>query len=91
MTDNHNFLALDWVKSEIEETLKQAQQALEAYIVTPSDTAKLRFCLAYLHQVFGTCLLILSVCRLLKKIPPLFCYPLLMSYGWLMKKIQFRS
>ena len=54
MTDNHNFLALDWVKSEIEETLKQAQQALEAYIVTPSDTAKLRFCLAYLHQVFGT-------------------------------------
>jgi len=54
MTDNHNFLALDWVKSEIEETLKQAQQALEAYITTPSDTAKLRFCLAYLHQVFGT-------------------------------------
>ena len=54
MTDNHNFLALDWVKSEIEETLKQAQQALEAYIATPSDTAKLRFCLAYLHQVFGT-------------------------------------
>lgn len=54
MTDNHNFLALDWVKSEIEETLKQAQQALEAYISTPNDTAKLRFCLAYLHQVFGT-------------------------------------
>lgn len=54
MTDNHNFLALDWVKSEIEETLKQAQQALEAYIATPSDTAKLRFCLAYLHQIFGT-------------------------------------
>jgi len=54
MTDNHNFLALDWVKSEIQETLKQAQQALEAYIVTPNDTAKLRFCLAYLHQVFGT-------------------------------------
>lgn len=54
MTDNHNFLALDWVKSEIEETLKQAQQALEAYIATPNDTAKLRFCLAYLHQVFGT-------------------------------------
>ena len=54
MTDNHNFLALDWVKSEIQETLKQAQQALEAYIATPNDTAKLRFCLAYLHQVFGT-------------------------------------
>jgi len=54
MTDNHNFLALDWVRTEIEETLKQAQQALEAYISTPNDTAKLRFCLAYLHQVFGT-------------------------------------
>ena len=54
MSDNHNFLALDWVKSEIEETLKQAQQALEAYIANPYDVAKLRFCLAYLHQIFGT-------------------------------------
>ena len=54
MSDNHNFLALDWVKSEIEETLKQAQQALEAYIANPHDVAKLRFCLAYLHQIFGT-------------------------------------
>ena len=50
MSDNHNFLALDWVKSEIEETLKQAQQALEAYIANPHDVAKLRFCLAYYYS-----------------------------------------
>lgn len=54
MSNNHNFLALDWVKSEIEETLKQAQQSLEAHITNESDASQLRFCLAYLHQIYGT-------------------------------------
>jgi chemosensory pili system protein ChpA (sensor histidine kinase/response regulator) len=54
MGDNHSFLALDWVKGEIEETLKQARQALEAFVENPEDGAQMRFCLAYLHQVFGT-------------------------------------
>ena len=54
MSNNHNFLALDWVKSEIEETLKQAQQSLEAHVANESDSSQLRFCLAYLHQIFGT-------------------------------------
>ncbi|MES2918653.1 MAG: Hpt domain-containing protein [Pseudomonadota bacterium] len=54
MSDNHSFLALDWVKGEIEETLKQARQALEAYVENPEDSAQMRFCLAYLHQVHGT-------------------------------------
>ena len=54
MSDNHSFLALDWVKGEIEETLKQARQALEAYVENPEDGAQMRFCLAYLHQVHGT-------------------------------------
>ncbi|RZU46995.1 chemosensory pili system protein ChpA (sensor histidine kinase/response regulator) [Fluviicoccus keumensis] len=54
MSNNHNFLALDWVKSEIEETLKQAQQSLEAHVNNESDASQLRFCLAYLHQIYGT-------------------------------------
>ncbi len=54
MGDNHSFLALDWVKGEIEETLKQSRQALEAYVENTEDDAQMRFCLAYLHQVFGT-------------------------------------
>ncbi|MCD6060808.1 MAG: hybrid sensor histidine kinase/response regulator, partial [Moraxellaceae bacterium] len=54
MSENHSFLALDWVKGEIEETLKQARQALEAFVENPEDAAQMRFCLAYLHQVHGT-------------------------------------
>lgn len=54
MSDKHSFLALDWVKGEIEETLKQARQALEAFVENPEDEAQMRFCLAYLHQVLGT-------------------------------------
>ncbi len=45
---------LGWVKTEIDETLKQARVALEAYAENPSDSARLRFCATYLHQVLGT-------------------------------------
>ena len=51
---NHDYVALDWVKDEIEVTLKQAQQALEAFSENPQDTTRMRFCLTYLHQVHGT-------------------------------------
>ncbi|MGI0118850.1 Hpt domain-containing protein [Zooshikella sp. RANM57] len=54
MGDRHDYVALDWVKGEIEETLKQARQALEAYAENPQDSTKLRFCLNYIHQVHGT-------------------------------------
>jgi len=45
---------LSWVKSEIDETLSQAGQALEAYVEDPQDESRLQFCLNYLHQVSGT-------------------------------------
>ena len=45
---------LSWVKSEIDETLKQARTALEAYVEEPEDESRLQFCLNYLHQVRGT-------------------------------------
>ncbi|TVP55710.1 MAG: response regulator [Halomonadaceae bacterium] len=47
-------IALDWVRGEIQETLKQGQQALEGFAEHRDDSARLRFCLNYLHQVHGT-------------------------------------
>ncbi len=54
MTDRHDYLALDWVRGEIQETLNQAQQALEAFVDNPDDSTRMRFCQTYLHQVYGT-------------------------------------
>ena len=54
MAEQHDFQALDWVKGEIEETLKQAQQSLEAFVDNPEDSTRMRFCLTHLHQVAGT-------------------------------------
>jgi len=51
---SHDYIALEWVKGEIEETLQQAQQALEAYVENTQDRTRLNFCLSYLHQVHGT-------------------------------------
>ena len=45
---------LGWVKDEIDETLKQARLALEAFIEHRGDESKLRLCATYLHQVSGT-------------------------------------
>ena len=54
MAENHDYQALEWVKGEIEETLKQAQQSLEAYVENPEDSTRMRFCVTHLHQVYGT-------------------------------------
>ncbi len=45
---------LNWVKSEIDETMKQARTSLEAYIEDQSDESQILFCVNYLHQVYGT-------------------------------------
>ncbi|KAF1056094.1 MAG: hypothetical protein GAK44_00304 [Pseudomonas delhiensis] len=54
MGDRHDYVALEWVKGEIAETLKQARQALEVYVENPQDPTRMGFCLAYIHQVRGT-------------------------------------
>ncbi|HVL00186.1 MAG TPA: Hpt domain-containing protein, partial [Dongiaceae bacterium] len=54
MAEHHDYQALEWVKGEIDETLKQAQQSLEAFVDNPEDSTRMRFCLTHLHQVFGT-------------------------------------
>ena len=45
---------MNWVKQELDETLKQARQALEAFVEDASDTSQMRFCATYMHQVQGT-------------------------------------
>ncbi|EAR07938.1 Hpt domain-containing protein, partial [Reinekea blandensis] len=54
MADRRDYVALEWVKGEIDETLKQARYALEAFVDTPDDTTRLDFSLSYIHQVQGT-------------------------------------
>jgi len=54
MVQQQDYVALDWVKSEIDETLTQARQSLEAYVDNSEDMAQLRFCLAYIHQISGS-------------------------------------
>ncbi|HOX71074.1 MAG TPA: Hpt domain-containing protein [Dokdonella sp.] len=49
-----DFTTLSWVKGELDDTLKQARQALEAYVDEPADTSLMRFCATYLHQAQGT-------------------------------------
>jgi chemosensory pili system protein ChpA (sensor histidine kinase/response regulator) len=54
LQDDIDFTTLNWVKQELDETLKQARQALEAYVEDPADASLMRFCATYLHQVQGT-------------------------------------
>jgi len=54
MTSPADYSALNWVKSEIDETLNNARHTLEAYVANPQDISQMRFCIAHLHQVRGT-------------------------------------
>jgi chemosensory pili system protein ChpA (sensor histidine kinase/response regulator) len=54
MAEQFDISTLAWVKGEIDETLKQARVALEAYVEDPDDESQLEFCISYVHQVYGT-------------------------------------
>ncbi|NLC62016.1 MAG: hypothetical protein GX761_12145, partial [Gammaproteobacteria bacterium] len=54
LRDAIDYTALGWVKPELDETLAQARLEIEAFVETPSDTSRMRFCAGYLHQVQGT-------------------------------------
>lgn len=45
---------LGWVKPELDETLRLVRQEIEAFVETPADSSRMRFCAGYLHQVQGT-------------------------------------
>ncbi len=54
MNEAIDYSTLRWVKQELDDTLKQARQTLEAYVATPDDQTQMSFCAAHLHQVYGT-------------------------------------
>ena len=54
MATGREHFALDWIKSELLETLNDARQALEAYVESDRDETLMRACLTGLHQVHGT-------------------------------------
>ena len=54
LEDDTDFTTLGWVKPQIDETLAQARQALEAYAEDSADASQMRFCATWLHQVQGT-------------------------------------
>src|SRR6185436_10701802 len=54
LQDDLAFTTLNWVKQQLDETLKQARQSLEAFVEDPADASQMRFCATYLHQVQGT-------------------------------------
>ncbi|PPA05253.1 hybrid sensor histidine kinase/response regulator [Pseudomonas sp. MWU12-2312b] len=54
MGDRHDYVALEWVKGEIAETLKQAHHAIETLLDDPQATHALSDCLACIHQVHGS-------------------------------------
>jgi len=45
---------IGWIKSELDETLSLARQALEVYVENPGDEAQLRFVSTHMHQIVGT-------------------------------------
>lgn len=49
-----DFSTLTWVKKELDETLREARQALEAHVENPQDEAQLEALATRLHQVYGT-------------------------------------
>ena len=51
---DQNSLALEWLKDEVNESLKQASQALEFFVENPDDALELERCSEQLKQVAGT-------------------------------------
>ncbi|MGS2722821.1 Hpt domain-containing protein [Porticoccus sp. GXU_MW_L64] len=52
--ENGSLHSLDWLVDEIEASLKQAYESLDAYLKDPSDEPQIRFCQSSIHQVHGT-------------------------------------
>src|SRR6478736_9497575 len=54
LQDNIDFTTLTWVKPELDETLRQARNALQNFVEEGADPGQLRECASLLHQVQGT-------------------------------------
>ncbi|MES9861988.1 MAG: Hpt domain-containing protein [Candidatus Thiodiazotropha sp. LLP2] len=51
MSNAQDFGALNWVKDELDVSIRHARQALETYVETPGDTESLATCGDHLHQI----------------------------------------
>ncbi len=54
MSDQHDYVALEWVKDEIADTLRQARQALDGLDEPEHAGQNIAECLACIHQVHGS-------------------------------------
>src|SRR5437868_2693400 len=54
LQQDSNFTTLSWIKPELDETLRQARQALEAHVEQGGERAQMQTCATLLHQVQGT-------------------------------------
>ncbi|MGA9421005.1 MAG: hypothetical protein WBW61_01515, partial [Rhodanobacteraceae bacterium] len=54
LRDDIDYTSLGWVKHELDETLKESRQALEAYVEGEKDEGLMRACSTRLHQAQGT-------------------------------------
>jgi len=54
MSATQDYVALEWIRGELSNTLQNAQVALEAVAGSPDDAASMRSCLTAIHQVHGT-------------------------------------
>jgi chemosensory pili system protein ChpA (sensor histidine kinase/response regulator) len=54
MSATQDYVALEWIRGELANTLESAQFALEAVAESPDDTSSMRACLSAIHQVHGT-------------------------------------
>jgi chemosensory pili system protein ChpA (sensor histidine kinase/response regulator) len=51
MSNAQDFGALNWVKDELDVSIRHARQALEAYVESPGDSSSLAVCGEHLHQI----------------------------------------
>ncbi len=51
MTNAQDFGALNWVKEELDVSIRQARQALESHVESPDDNTALQSCGDHLHQI----------------------------------------
>ncbi|MDB6163365.1 MAG: PilL protein, partial [Xanthomonadaceae bacterium] len=54
LRDAIDYTTLGWIKPELDETLRQARMAIEAFAEEPGDSSQMVLCAGYLHQVQGT-------------------------------------
>ncbi|MFT7218799.1 MAG: chemosensory pili system protein ChpA (sensor histidine kinase/response regulator), partial [Candidatus Azotimanducaceae bacterium] len=54
MSATQDYVALEWIRGELANTLQIAQVALEAVAESPDDASSMRSCLSAIHQVHGT-------------------------------------